>query len=325
MNSYVIGIDGGGTKTEAVLADDCGNIITTVKVGPTNPNAISEIKLLQTFEELFNQLKDRTSVCFKKVTTIFAGISGAASKESSQQIYQIISRCVPSWISIHIEPDSINALYSGTYGKPGIVQICGTGSITYGMNDNMVHGRVGGWGHLFGDEGSGYDIGKQGISAALEYFDGRGLETVLLHKFYNEYQAENGREIIERIYKSSNSKQIISAASKIVFNAFKEDDIVSKQIILGVSNQIVNNIQTLRKQLFDGCYGNIEVILCGGVFNDQTVLLPIVRRKLFASDINLSVIAPKLPPVGGAVAGAFMKSGKELNSKVIERFINGMK
>lgn len=322
--TYVIGIDGGGTKTQAILADQNGHVIVNITVGPTNPNTISKEKLRITFQLVFNQFKDLAPYAFKNVTSIFAGISGAANKESKKLLYQIISSYLPTGITIRVEPDAINALYSGTFGEPGIVQICGTGSITYGINQDSIHDRVGGWGYLLGDEGSGYDIGRLGVIAALKFHDGRGQRTILLQRLYDFYQVENGRDLIEKVYQSHSPKHEISSVSKIVFQAVRDGDAVAKEIINKISKEICISIVTLYDKLFEA-NDNVKVILCGGIFSDQTILLPLIRKDIKEYDKNVTIVVPKLPPVGGSIIGACLSNKLDSHSTIIENLVNELK
>lgn len=83
-------------------------------------------------------------------------------------------------IKVIVENDAICALASGTYGESGIVLIAGTGSISYCYNKKTNElNRVGGWGYVLGDEGSGYDIGRQALVAIMKSYDGRGKSTQL--------------------------------------------------------------------------------------------------------------------------------------------------
>ncbi|MFP3490923.1 BadF/BadG/BcrA/BcrD ATPase family protein, partial [Staphylococcus sp. SIMBA_130] len=78
---------------------------------------------------------------------------------------------------VTVNIDAINALYSGTLGKPGIVQIAGTGSITFSINHDGLSDRVGGWGYLIGEMGSGFALGRDALEAAFLAHDGLGTPT----------------------------------------------------------------------------------------------------------------------------------------------------
>lgn len=312
---YVIGIDGGGTKTQCLLADENGVIITSFVGGPTNPNIIKPTALRQTLETLLDQLSEQTNAQFHQVTHLFAGISGAGNENNQREVKRILTELVPSNVLVEVYPDSINALYSGTFGDPGIVQISGTGSITYGINQELEHDRVGGWGYLFGDEGSGYDLGKQGIIAALKAFDGRGEETTLLKMLYDHFQVKNGYELIREIYVSDSPKDKIAPLSKMVFEAYKQNDPAALEIITNVVGELTTSIHTLHEKLFNDTQ-QVQLVLCGGVFTDKSILPMLIEQKL--KHDNFSIVIPEFPPVGGSLIGAYLSMNKQIDKSMIK-------
>lgn len=323
--TYVIGIDGGGTKTEAVLADQLGNVLEVAKAGPTNINTTSEQDVEEAFSILFQLLKDKHPQEFNHVSTVFAGISGAGGKYTQQTIKQFITKRLSETVTTYVEPDTINALYSGTYGEAGIVQISGTGSITYGINEAGVHERVGGWGYLLGDEGSGYDIGRNGIIAALHAADGRGKETLLLNLVFNHFRVNSARHLIEKIYQAPVPKNEISPVAKLVFQAFYKNDPIAHKIILKAANDITISILTLANKLFEK-KSSVQVVLCGGVFYDENVLPAIIKEQIASKTDKLTLHLPRISPVGGSVIGALKFEHQSiLSNKIINNLKQSLK
>ena len=312
---YVIGIDGGGTKTQVVLADLAGNILMNTVYGSTNPNAVSEEELKGVFYHIFQDVEKKVPNSLKDIVSVFAGIAGAGIEAMALQITEIIAPYFLPEAKIMVVPDSINALYSGTFGKPGMVQISGTGSITYGINQRKEQGRVGGWGYLLGDEGSGYDVGRKGIQAALQFEDGRGPETMLLTMLLKSYQINSGRELIDKIYHSENPRLEISRNSKLVFEAFEKDDPVSRLILRNVADGIGQSIRALDQKLFKKD-GKVDVVLCGGLFSNTTILPGLLQDALINYPKRLSLITPELPPVIGSVVGSYIESGNTITEEV---------
>ena len=316
----VLGIDGGGTKTTAVIADMNGKILAQSNGGPTNPNVIKSHELVSTFQNLFAALEKTWPNILKKVTYAFAGISGAGNTENKRVLEKIMAAPLPDSTVIQVEADTINALYSGTYGKHGIVQISGTGSITYGINSTGKHDRVGGWGYLFGDEGSGYDIGRQGMIAALKSFDKRSGETMLLQMMFNHFEAEHPQELIKRVYASPSPKTAISPLSEIVFAAYKMKDPIAVSIITNAGSEIALSIKTLYQKLF-ASEERITVVLCGGVFNEKDIIPELLKKELSAYP-GIHLILPEVPPVTGSLIGAYMLKKIIINDKIIHNLIN---
>ncbi|MFC4023910.1 N-acetylglucosamine kinase [Oceanobacillus longus] len=316
---FVLGIDGGGTKTVAAIADRNGDILAQTRTGSTNPNATSKQELEKIFRGLFSVLEEQLPDSFQKITHLFAGIAGAGNKANQIFLKEMIKRFVPATTSVVVEPDTINALYSGTYGKPGIVQISGTGSITYGIDSSLKHARVGGWGYLLGDEGSGYDIGRQGMMAVLKAYDGRGIDTDMSQKMFTFFKVDNGQDLIQKIYTSPRPKNEISALSKIVIQSYHKQDPVAEGIIANVIEEITCSIETLYKKLFSE-HDKVRVVLCGGVFSEKTISELI--KKSLSKNPHTTVVLPDMPPVGGSIIGAYVLQG-ELPTKEMIKNIKG--
>ncbi|MEN2768654.1 N-acetylglucosamine kinase [Ornithinibacillus xuwenensis] len=317
---YVMGIDGGGTKTQVVLADLYGNVITDRVYGSTNPNTMTEKELSDTFRIMFEDIH-RDFIGIENIKCIFAGISGAGSQASKQLIKKIIRGHIHSPTKLQIEADTVNALYSGTLGKPGIVQIAGTGSITFGINEKLQQDRVGGWGYLLGDEGSGFDIGQQGIKGALRCEDGRGQRTILMDYIYAHFQVKSGRELIDKIYHSSSPKHLISHVSKLVFQAAIENDAVANRILQRTTKELAHSIQSLSDKLFPE-EELIQVILCGGIFTNQSLMLQLLEAEFKHRKQRVNLIIPKIPPAAGAIIGAYLTEDmKEITPNIIENLL----
>ncbi|MBP1948041.1 N-acetylglucosamine kinase [Virgibacillus litoralis] len=317
---YVAGIDGGGTKTKAVIADMDGLIVAKTTAGPTNPNVMSREKLIQTLDTMMQDLKEQAPDVFDNISSVFAGISGVGNSKAKADLEYILKQKVSNSVTVCVEADTVNALYSGTYGEPGIVQISGTGSITYGINQQMKHDRVGGWGYLFGDEGSGYDIGRQGIMAALKANDGRGEKTILLEMLCTYFDVTHPYDFIQRIYASPIPKSEISPISKLVFEAYKQNDLVAKDIMGNIVNELSSSIRTLYMKLFKPDE-EARVVLCGGVFSDTEVLPRLLKAELQEYK-NITVLIPIMPPVGGSVIGSYLLQNIRPDSKIVQNIIS---
>lgn len=314
--SYVIGIDGGGTKTQVIIADMDGNVVSNEVYGSTNPNTITAQELKDTFQNIFQDIQDKLPVGLEQVRCVFAGISGVASKTSAAMVTEIMQSLCNSNTLIRIEPDTVNALYSGTLGKPGIVHISGTGSITFGINPDKQQARVGGWGYLLGDEGSGYDIGRRGITAVLQYEDGRGSKTILKELLYEQFKVGNGRELIDHIYHSTSPKLVISQTSKLVFDAYENNDPVAIEIIKHAVDDISHSIITLNQKLFS-INEEIKVILCGGLFSNKAILPPLLKERFASYSQNIALINPELPPVAGSIIGAYVEVQHPVTATIV--------
>ncbi|WP_404454512.1 N-acetylglucosamine kinase [Oceanobacillus kapialis] len=316
---YYIGIDGGGTKTHAVLADGTGKVIAQAMGGPSNPNAVGETELVAMFQTLFSKLDDANQNILSQVKRLYAGIAGAGNPANQTMLKDILSSLLPHTL-VRVEPDAVCALYSGTYGQAGIVQIAGTGSITYGINEAGEQARVGGWGYLFGDEGSGYAIGKAAVTEALKSVDGRGEPTILLELLYEHFHVFHPQDLIKSIYQADQPKSVIAPLSRIVFQAYFQGDKTAYAILQEAAEDIASQIMALYRTLFTDTE-KIKVVLCGGVFQEKTVMPWLLKEKL-EPNAALSLVQPELPPVAGSLIGAYKMENLQVNRNILAQLKN---
>jgi len=305
--SYVIGIDGGGTKTTGVIADEKGTIIAEAQVGASNPNLISSAELSKTFDELKGKLAAQSNEAFNKADRVFAGISGTGHPNAKKKVTNLLADTMPAEARVKVDVDAIIALYSGTLGSPGIVQISGTGSITYGENGEGDRNRVGGWGHFIGEQGSGYGLGSDALEAAFAAYDGMGSPTNLAGGILDYFKETSLPNVIPLIYHTANPKEIIASLASLVFKAADEGEAVAKDIIQQNGLYIGQCISILIKKLFSRIPENesaIPVVLAGGLFNRTDLLKGSIEEGLKLQDKPVKLIIPHLDPVGGAVMAA---------------------
>lgn len=307
--SYVLAIDGGGTKTTGVLADETGEIIAQATVGASNPNIVKPSDLLKTFSELKDKLKQENEEAFKRTDRLFAGISGTGHPSAKQTVYEVIEDVMPSTVSITIDNDAIIALYSGTLGKPGIVQISGTGSITYGVNGEGKRDRVGGWGHFVGEKGSGYGLGSDALQAAFSAHDKIGPGTILEDVLQDFFKKSSLPDIIPLIYQAENPKETIASLGRLVMEAADQGDAVARDIIHQNGLYIGQCVSALINKIFSDVKENdeaIPVVLAGGLFNRVDLFQDVIEEELKKQLKPARIVIPDRSPVGGAVIAALM-------------------
>ncbi len=318
---YVLGIDGGGTKTVGVIADEYGKIAAHQTVGATNQNGVDCNKVESELKNLFTSLMAQNESAFSNLAVVFAGMSGVDRPDARAVMEKMISTMVPIGTKVIVDNDGVNALYSGTFGAPGIVQIAGTGSITFGINSNGDRGRVGGWGYLIDDEGSGYDLGKEALHAIFREYDGRGKKTILTESILKHFNVSLPPELIHIIYQVGKSREVISPLSRYVAEAADNHDEVAKEIIHHAGRKIGKSISSLAQQLFNA-EETVPVVLVGGVFNRSDLVIPAIALALKDQKVRTTLLKPKLPPVAGAVIKAIQSKNTAVQDGFQEAFLS---
>jgi glucosamine kinase len=158
-----LGIDGGGSKTTFLLVDEYYNEVCHFQSGPSNWLSVGADVARDAIAQGVSHLTERPNI-------VCAGFAGAARADSATFYREVLQSLIPG-AQIIIESDAFIASIGAIGVDPGILLIAGTGSIVIGRNKGGNMFRVGGWGPYFGDEGSGFWIGREAVRAALRSLD----------------------------------------------------------------------------------------------------------------------------------------------------------
>lgn len=290
----LMGIDGGGTKTEFVLFTETGQILHKQKLSRSNPN---DIGLVQCCEIL----SEGIDLMLQKVTTVsgvFAGIAGCSTGNNGERVETYLRRRYPS-IHIAVDTDGENVLSCNTNSADSMALICGTGSVLFAREKGIRH-RIGGWGYLFDESGSAYDIGKDALRAALSQLDGMGERTILSDLLKVELKADIWDSLGE-VYQKG--KSYIASLAPVVFRAYMLGDRVAEAIIQKSADHLALLIDTAMKKY--EC-GN-SVVACGGLIEHfREILVPMIEKSLQS---QVEFVFPDVPPVYGACVESCRRAG----------------
>lgn len=301
---YFLGIDGGGTKTEFLLADGEGNRINRILLGSCNPNDVGIAKALEVIDsgiiEVCGELPRRK-------ISVFAGIAGSSTGEHKHRLLVHLEKY--RFASASVDSDAKNALSAALDGSDGIAVIMGTGSLAFAQVNGESY-RVGGYGYLLGDGGSGFAIGRDTINAALAYEDGYGACTVLIDKVREKCGTKTVWESISELYKGG--KRLIASFAPLAFDAYKEGDAVGIEIINKNMKEIVTLILGAAQRFSD--LEEIPVVLCGGLTVNDDILIPLISellQKATKQKFNITVCRRSMAQGALTLAGLIIKEDKE--------------
>ncbi len=281
----MIGIDGGGTKTEFILFSENGNVLRRIMLPQSNPNDIGLEKCCSVLAEGIDLILEFAPT----VSCIFAGIAGAATGDNAQNISAFLKKRYKSK-RIKVASDAINVLSYNTKSPDSMALICGTGSVLFARENGTIH-RVGGWGYLFDESGSAYDIGKDAIRAALGQQDGLGEKTIITDLLREELKNDMW-SCLNIVYQKG--KSYIASLAPIVFKAASLGDAVAKRIIEKNAEHLADLVNTAVRKYACGH----DVVVGGGLIeNCRDIILPLLKESVPS---NINFIFPKLPPVYGA-------------------------
>lgn len=294
MRKWLIGIDGGGTKTAAALCDETGRACAFAIDGPTNPTSASHEQIGARLERLLDIVTDPLGGRNAVIDGCFAGIGGGGIPENGAFLVGCLRGLLPGVKAVDAGSDTINALNSGVGAGDGIVVIAGTGSSVLARAGGVLH-RVGGWGYLLGDEGSGYDLGRRALLAAIRAYDGRGPATVLTGLCAGKLGAPV-HQSIARIYEEGRAH--IASFAPVLLDAQAMGDPVACEQAKQAAESLCEAI------LAAGAHLTMPIrptALVGGIWQPGG-FMETHARMLLGSGYRM--MHPTLPPVFGAVVEA---------------------
>ena len=279
----MIGIDGGGTKTEYILFNERGTIFRRIIGEGTNPNFYGRDNVC---EELTSNIK--VLLAIKPNTKgIFIGGAGFLTSKNGEYVKESLKKAFPM-LKIRCKGDMINIIASATDEEECLGSISGTGNITFAYKSGEIT-KYGGYGTLFDVAGCGYTIGKEAISAALKASEGIGKET-LITKLVCEKVGGSILDHLQSIYRENAS--YIASFAKIVFEAMEQGDELAREIIETNAKYVADMIN-IAYEKNNKCK---TVVLAGSLYKNE-FFFETVKRGLCN---ELCVVTSDLPPVLGA-------------------------
>jgi N-acetylglucosamine kinase len=328
---FILGIDGGGTKTAALLTDERLRIISHGLNGPSNFLRVGEELAVNAILLAIEEACSKAGIELDHVSAISAGLGGvdhlAHNRRMREAIQNALNRRWPTgnlisgkgrWSQENflLTSDAEIALAGATDCQPGIVIISGTGSIAYGMNSRGQRARSGGWGPTFGDEGSGYDIARRALVAVVSSFDGRLRPTVLTERVCRYFGIDSPADLPRIIYSSGKGVNI-APLSELVLEAAHDGDPVACQIMRDAALELARTITAVIKRLHMQ-QDTFRVCYVGGVFSAGDLILEPIRQKVAEVAPNAVVASPLFPPTIGAIKLAMTRLPLVLRPEGIE-------
>lgn len=293
---HVLGIDAGGTKTVCLLADEHGSIVSEARGPGANLHAAGELAVEKVLHEVMEQaIGDRPIV----PDAIGLGIAGVDRAREMRTVRAIMRR-IGHKSRIVVVNDALIALVAGAKDAPGIVIIAGTGSIAYGRNAQGEAARAGGWGHMIGDEGSGYWIGREALAAVMRASDGRGPATELTTGILANLQVDDESQLPRIVYDREVPRMTVAALGPIVQAVADQGDAVAKGILERAADELVMAARSVATRL-EMRGDAFTFYLAGGVFRVVPWLVDVLPRGLVEVAPRSQVQVLQEEPAVGAV------------------------
>ncbi len=308
MSAIVIGIDGGGSKTKAIVADERGTAISTVE-GPGS--AVRPGEAERSADVIAETVRDAlasanmTHVVPKVLCVGVAGVGRDAEREALWQA--LMSREVAQEIVVHA--DATIALDDAFGDGPGILLISGTGSVAFGRGPAGTFARAGGWGPSIGDEGSGAWIGRRALSVVAAATDGREPDTALVGAVLTAAQVNDATELIP--WAAAATPGTLATLAPAVLSTAEAGDLRANAILSMAVEELVLHVRALARKLFVDERAAAPVALAGGLLARRSPLRKRVEHRLKSAVPGAQVRPQDVDPARGAVRGALRFLGVE--------------
>jgi N-acetylglucosamine kinase-like BadF-type ATPase len=315
--AYYLGIDGGGTKTRCVLADEA-TVLAKAMTGGSNIVRLGEVQAREALHSAIRQACATAKISPDRIRAVCIGAAGAARPEIAARIRSILAELMPEITpavarsNIEVVGDTVIALEAAFGRGPGVIAIAGTGSIAYGRDAAGHTARAGGWGFAVSDEGSGHWIGRRAISAILNARD-QGLETTLTSLILQAWKLKTIDELVQQA--NSTPPPDFPRLFPIVLRAANEGDAIARHLLADAGAKLANLAAIVVRRLAPHApvatpavgllpVAMLPVAMTGSVFRQSPYVRQVFYNALQTSFPGIDVRQDLADPVEGALSRA---------------------
>ncbi len=293
--NFIVGLDGGGTKTKCVFADQSGKPVLLLSGGPANFLSIGNDKAAANIVSLVKSGLTKLDASFGDILIIMAGISGAGRKLHADMLKESLLKKLPEgFTDIYVESDARAALEGALDGQPGAVLIAGTGSVIFGKDKSGRIHRAGGFGRVIGDEGSGYSIGVKTLRTIAGMLDVRDRPDEMFDRFKTIFHINNEDDLVSLVHNPG-----FDAASIALFTIRCADDSIkeAEEILEKEAEDLVEQVKAIKEKIK---LEPLKLALIGSLVENDNFYSRLMKEKIGAIK-GMELTVRKHPPEMGAV------------------------
>jgi N-acetylglucosamine kinase-like BadF-type ATPase len=311
MTFLVAGVDGGGSKTRVIIADEAGSQLGTA-VGPGS--AVRPGTAEQSAAIIASTLADALASCGMADVVpkmLCVGVAGAGREGERDAMIEVLG-AMELAEDLIVMPDFTIALEDAFGDGPGVLLISGTGSAAFGRSPSGASARCGGWGPVCGDEGSGAWIGRRALSVVTASADGREPETALVGAVLTAAQVNEPQELVA--WAAQATPAVFASLAPVVSSVADAGDLRANAIISLAVEELVLHIRTLARSLFGDERAATPVAFTGGILSRGTTVRKRLEQRLRSAVPGAQVIVAEVDPARGAVRHGLRFLGESIAS-----------
>jgi len=307
----ILGLDGGGSKTLALLADATGRVLGRGTSGSSNYQNIGAEAAWAALDGAIAAAFADTCTCTKPqvqcrcagrspgpLAAVCLGLAGVDRPED-RTLFEGWAAERFGGAPVVIANDAELVLAAGTPDDWGVAVISGTGSIVFGRHPSGKMARAGGWGHILGDEGSGYAIGIAALRAVMCAFDGRGPQTALTAAVLAHWGLSAPPDLVGRVYREDVGATDIAGLARLVDAAAGAGDAVARGILHAAGRDLAITVAAVVRRL--GLPAPTPCALAGGVVVHGSQARAAFLAAAAERGLDLHPLTPVEEPARGAV------------------------
>jgi N-acetylmuramic acid 6-phosphate etherase len=312
---YVLGLDGGGSKTAVVIINENGDELGRGRSSSSNYHVVGLESAKEAVRSAMQEAAANAGLDLSQMTAATWALAGAG-RPADRKILEGLNADLLPGIPTQIVTDAAAALMGGVGARSGIVLIAGTGTIAYGENEVGEQARAGGWGYLL-DHGSGYGLAHAALYALVRAADGRDLATSLTEKVREHLQLDDITALVNWLYAPENSVTKIATLAPIVLEAASEGDLIANDVAARAVEELASSVAAVARQL--GVWERpFPIVLAGGLllgskfyrrvaaqairtqFPHARLMMPQADAATGAAMLALEILGRSRPPVAVA-------------------------
>ena len=308
VRELVVGVDGGGTATRAVIMDAAQQVVAEGQAGPSNPLRVGVAIATAAVRDAIDHACAQLSIHRDDIRAAAIGLAGVRRLDIRDRMREEFGQCLKEIKLIELLTDGEIALYGATDGAPGLVVIAGTGSICCGRNSQGKHVCAGGWGPIVGDEGGGSWISRKGLQAIAQATDGRGPKTALTAVALNYFKIAAAEDLSTAIYAPTITNDRLAGFGKQVVRVAQAGDEVARAILKSAGQQLgIAAVAVIRRLRMED--EEFRVAYVGGVYGAGDLVLGPMQTEIKRVARKAFLAPPLYPPsiAAARIAGGLLR------------------
>src|SRR5688572_6883109 len=295
----ILAIDGGGSRTRCLAVDRQGRVVGAGESGPSNHLLVCREVVIASLAEATSKALAPGALLPEQVVCVSAGMAGVDYDKVGADEMESAFREIGFPRSL-VTGDMVIAHAGALGGRPGVLALAGTGSCILGIGPNGERVKVGGWGPVYGDEGSAYRIGQMALRVAAKAHDGRGPRTLLVQALQDALGINDFRESVARVYVERMEPRQIAALSRVAYQAAEAGDEPAREIFLQAGAELAEAVAAAARRLnLPG--SELAVSYQGSVFEACDLVREQFAQSLKQTFPGVRIMPPQFEPVVGAL------------------------